>query len=213
MADPSHRSLEERVARLESTVDTLQRTLKQLLDRLAEREGAAGASRSRASAGVGGGPKAAGASAGARREREGAGVRFTAATQKSWFADRDPQFWLSRVGIALVLFGVVFLFKYAVDRGWLSETIRIGLGLMLGVGLFVLGVRLYGKRAWFGRVLMGGGIAALYITGFAAFQWWTSRIEASWMRSVRASSAFVTVQPSSTSGSVRWPSMLTSPST
>ena len=169
MTDRSDGPLEERVASLERTVATLQRTLKQLIDRLAERESqtrlsTAGAGTPRSATGVGAGARA-------RRGRDRASERFTRASQ-SWFAERDPQFWLSRVGIALVLFGVVFLFKYAVDRGWLSEIIRVALGVLLGAGLFVIGVRLHGERAWFGRVLMGGGIAALYITGFAAFQWY-----------------------------------------
>ena len=184
MTDRSDGSLEERVASLEGAVATLQRTLKQLIDRLAERESrtrpsTAGADTRRSATRVGAGavtvfPPYGVHSAVRSSARSGARAseRFTRASQKSWFAERDPQFWLSRVGIALVLFGVVFLFKYAVDRGWLSEAIRVALGVLLGAGLFVIGVRLHGERAWFGRVLMGGGIAALYITGFAAFQWY-----------------------------------------
>ncbi len=39
-------------------------------------------------------------------------------------ADRGPLFWISRLGIGLVLLSVVFLFDYAVDRGWLTPPVR-----------------------------------------------------------------------------------------
>lgn len=78
--------------------------------------------------------------------------------------------WLKWSGIALVLFGLAFLFKYSIDRGWLVPEVRIGFGLLVGTGLSALGLRLFAARRNFAQTLTGGGIAALYITGFAAFQ-------------------------------------------
>jgi len=80
------------------------------------------------------------------------------------------EYWLGKIGIGLLLFGVVFLFKYSIDRGWLTEPVRVGFGLALGTVLFVIGARIHAGRRHFSQVLLGGAFATLYITGFAAFQ-------------------------------------------
>ncbi len=80
--------------------------------------------------------------------------------------------WLSKTGIALVLFAVVFLFKYSIDQGWLTPVIRVWIGTGLGMLMITLGLFIYSKRNKFALVLIGGGIAALYITDFAAFQFY-----------------------------------------
>ena len=77
---------------------------------------------------------------------------------------------LNKVGIALLLLGVVFLFKYSVDQGWITESVRVLFGAVIGLGLLVLGFRVRGVRPHLAPVLLGGGIAALYTTVFAAFQ-------------------------------------------
>ncbi len=80
------------------------------------------------------------------------------------------EYWLNRIGIGLLLLGVAFLFKYSVDQGWLTPTVRVGFGLGLGATLLVMGLRLHRVRGPFSQVLLGGSIATFYITGFAAFQ-------------------------------------------
>lgn len=82
----------------------------------------------------------------------------------------NMEYWLNKLGIGLLLLGVVFLFKYSVDQGWLTPPVRVGFGLALGVALLVIGLRLYRTRRPFSQVLLGGSIATFYITGFAAFQ-------------------------------------------
>jgi uncharacterized membrane protein len=79
------------------------------------------------------------------------------------------EFWLNKVGIVLFLFGIAFLFKYAVDRNWLNETVRVIIGAVLATGLIGFGLYFHGKRRHFSQVLLGGGIAAYYITTFAAY--------------------------------------------
>ena len=86
------------------------------------------------------------------------------------FRLRGWEWWLNKIGIGLLLFGVVFLFKFSVDQGWLIPEVRVGLGLALGAGLVWLGLRVYEERRAFSQVMLGGGIGTFYITGFAAFQ-------------------------------------------
>lgn len=86
------------------------------------------------------------------------------------FRLRGWEWWLNKIGIGLLLFGIVFLFKFSVDQGWLVPVVRIGMGLFFGAALIFFGLRTYADRREFSQVLLGGGIATFYITGFAAFQ-------------------------------------------
>jgi uncharacterized membrane protein len=79
----------------------------------------------------------------------------------------DPWRW---IGIGLLLFGVAFLFKYSIDRGWLTPPVRVGFGLVIASVLLAISDRLAPERRSFARVLDGGAVATLYISGFAAFQ-------------------------------------------
>ena len=83
---------------------------------------------------------------------------------------RSWEWWLNKVGVGLLLFGVAFLFKFSVDQGWLLPGVRVGIGLSIGTVLIGIGLRVYVGRRTFSQALLGGGIGAFYITGFAAFQ-------------------------------------------
>lgn len=94
-----------------------------------------------------------------------------------YFGDETPsrqplgvEGWISWVGIGLLLLGVVLLFKYAVDQGWLTPSVRVAFGIVLGVALAIIGSHLRQKRRRLAQILLGGASAAWYITGFAAFQ-------------------------------------------
>ncbi len=78
--------------------------------------------------------------------------------------------WLSRIGITLLLLGVVFLVKYSIDQGWINPTARLAAGFVVGVVLIQIGLRNRESREAFSQVLQGGGIAVFYIVGFAAYQ-------------------------------------------
>ena len=77
--------------------------------------------------------------------------------------------WLYWLGVFLLLLGVLFLFNYSVEQGWLIPPIRSAFGLVIGSALFWLG---YSKLAGqtIRQFLMGAGISTFYITGFATFQ-------------------------------------------
>lgn len=83
---------------------------------------------------------------------------------------KKSEYWLNRIGIALLFFGVAFLFKYSIDEGWLTPWIRVEFGFALGLVILFLGHRIYGKRKTFATTLLGTGIGIWYITGFSAYQ-------------------------------------------
>jgi len=83
---------------------------------------------------------------------------------------QTSEYWLNKVGISLLLIAVILLFKYSIDKGWLTPPIRIAFGLALGSALLVIGQRVLNKKRHFGQVFLGGSVATYYITGFAAFQ-------------------------------------------
>ena len=83
---------------------------------------------------------------------------------------RSGEWWLNKVGIGLLLFGVAFLFLFSIERGWISPPMRVGFGLGIGAALLTIGLRVYEDRRAFSQVLLGGGVGMLYITGFAAVQ-------------------------------------------
>ena len=101
----------------------------------------------------------------------GRGRRFRLPSSARGLGDlRSGEWWLNKLGIGLLLFGVVFLFVYSVERGWIGPWLRVGFGTAIGTALLAVGLRVYERRPAFSQVLLGGGVGALYITGFAAFQ-------------------------------------------
>ncbi len=95
--------------------------------------------------------------------------RDRAARMQSVLKSED---WINKIGIALLLFGLAFLFKLGIDKGLLTPTVRVVFGVVLGMFLFGAGLRLRPKRLRLGQVLIGGGIATFYVTLFAAYQFY-----------------------------------------
>lgn len=77
--------------------------------------------------------------------------------------------WLLRLGIVLLVVGVGFFLKYSIEHDMIGETARVALATAAGLGLIFAGTRiLSGKYSILGQGLMGGGIATLYFSAFAA---------------------------------------------
>lgn len=77
--------------------------------------------------------------------------------------------WLLRIGILILVVGVGFFLKYSIDHGMLNETTRVALSTIGGLGMLIAGARLLGPRYHLlGQGLLGGGLATLYFSVFAA---------------------------------------------
>ena len=85
-------------------------------------------------------------------------------------ATTDLRTWLRYIGIGLLLFGVVFLFKFSDNEPITVRVLRVGIGVALGMGLTAVGRALLSRDRAFAQVLTGGGIGVWYISGFAAYQ-------------------------------------------
>jgi len=157
MEDEQRRSLETRVAELEKTLHRVE----QQLEKHDQIERARAAATSEA---------AIKELSRLRRKRTGTLDSTRTGLLKLLDGFRNTEGWIGKVGIGLLLFGLVILFKYAIDQGWLTPTVRILFGLVLGALLLLFSAWLYKKRRPFSLLLFGGGIVAFYVTGFAAFQ-------------------------------------------
>ena len=76
---------------------------------------------------------------------------------------------INKIGIAILVLGIAFFVKYAIDQEWINEIGRVCIGIACG-GILV-GVAHYMRNTYrsFSSVLAGGGIAVFYFTIAFAF--------------------------------------------
>lgn len=96
-----------------------------------------------------------------------------------WFSSKTPEWWLSRLGIGFVVLAVVLLYGYAIDRGWITPPVRVLAGLALGGGLFWAATRIDSsakakdpRDLGFRELFFGGALAVWYVTAYAAAVWY-----------------------------------------
>ena len=75
-----------------------------------------------------------------------------------------------RVGLLVLLVGVVLLLKYAAEHSLFPIEARMGSAALLGIGLIAVGFRKIDSRPGFATTLQGGGVAILYMVVFFSFQ-------------------------------------------
>ncbi len=84
-----------------------------------------------------------------------------------WIRNFGDIEWLtSRLGIGLLLIGIMTLFFWLNELPWVTDTMRLATGYTIGGALLGAGFLLTGRRADFGQLVAGGGIATFYITTF-----------------------------------------------
>ncbi len=75
----------------------------------------------------------------------------------------------NKIGIGVLVIGIGFFVKYAIDQDWINEIGRVFIGIACGGILLGLAHRMRKTFTAFSSVLVGGGIAVLYLTIFIAF--------------------------------------------
>jgi uncharacterized membrane protein len=76
---------------------------------------------------------------------------------------------LSKIGITVLVLGISFFVKYAIDQNWINETGRVIIGLIAGGILIGIAHRIRKSYRSFSSVLMGGGLTVFYFTIAFAF--------------------------------------------
>ncbi len=76
---------------------------------------------------------------------------------------------LSKVAITILVIGIAFFVKYAIDKEWINEIARVGIGVLCGAIVLGFAHRLRKNFKAFSSVLVGGGIAIFYFTIGIAF--------------------------------------------
>lgn len=104
--------------------------------------------------------------AGAARLTELEGIAATAiAAAKRWLFGGNT---IVRVGLVILFIGLSFLASYVASAGLLPIEVRLSVVAAFGIALLAIGYRTRATRPGFGLALQGAGIAAIYLTLFAA---------------------------------------------
>ena len=81
--------------------------------------------------------------------------------------------WLLYVGVIAIVIGVSYFEKLAIENHWVNETWRTIQGGVAGVLLVVGGLRIVRKGyRLYGHILAGTGVALMYVSTYAAFNFY-----------------------------------------
>ena len=76
---------------------------------------------------------------------------------------------INKIGIAVLILGISFFVKYAIDNNWINESGRVLIGFVCGLMLAGFAHRLRDKFRSFSSVLIAGSLTVFYFTTAFAF--------------------------------------------
>lgn len=81
--------------------------------------------------------------------------------------------WLLNIGIAALVIGVAYFEKLAIDNDWIGEAARVMQGGVFGAALVAAGGWFARKGyRFYGQMIAGGGVAMMYLSTYAAFNYY-----------------------------------------
>jgi uncharacterized membrane protein len=81
--------------------------------------------------------------------------------------------WLLYVGVIAIVIGVSYFEKLAIENHWVNETWRVIQGGVAGLALIAGGLRIVKKGyRLYGQILAGAGVAIMYVSTYAAFNFY-----------------------------------------
>ena len=76
---------------------------------------------------------------------------------------------INKIGILILVLGISYFVKYAIDKDWINEPARVGIGMLAGALIMGIAHKLRKKYAAFSSVFVAGAIAVFYFTIGIAF--------------------------------------------
>jgi len=85
--------------------------------------------------------------------------------------------WITWIGVLALFISVAYFVKLAIDYGWIGPVTQVSMGIVFGLIMLVTGDRVIRRpmRA-LGEGLMGGGIAIIYVSLFAAYAFYPQHL-------------------------------------
>ena len=76
---------------------------------------------------------------------------------------------INKLGVLILVLGISYFVKYAIDKDWINEPARVGIGVLCGFVVMLIANKLRKKYAAFSSVLVAGAISIFYFTIAIAF--------------------------------------------
>jgi uncharacterized membrane protein len=99
--------------------------------------------------------------------------------EQSWwdgFKERNPDLekfigenLINKIGVLILVLGISYFVKFAIDKDWINEPARVGIGILCGALVMGFAHKLRKKYAPFSSVLVAGAISIFYFTIGIAF--------------------------------------------
>ncbi|MCC9071590.1 DUF2339 domain-containing protein [Flavobacterium sp. F-65] len=103
---------------------------------------------------------------------------------------------INKIGILILVLGISYFVKYAIDKDWINEPARVGIGVLCGVLVMGVAHKLRKNYAAFSSVIVAGAIAIFYFTigiAFHSYHLFSQSVAFSIMVAITAFSALISL--------------------